>query len=142
MRRAAFTLVEVLIVVVILGILAAVVTPQFASATTDAKKGATIDQLRKVRNALAIYMVRNNSQPPEITAGVGTWGQLIEGTDDYLREPPRNMYIAGTFQDVIIIRDDPDTAFVASPDYGWIYSPTRREVWAANFNANDEPIQP
>ena len=40
MRRAkGFTLVEILIVVVILGILAAIVVPQFTNATQDAQGG-------------------------------------------------------------------------------------------------------
>jgi len=48
----AFTLVEILIVVVILGILAAIVVPQFASATSDAQKATVADQVAKMRRLL------------------------------------------------------------------------------------------
>lgn len=139
----AFTLVEILIVVVILGILAAVVTPQFASATTDAKKGATADQLDKIRNALAVYYVRNSSQFPPITAGTpadGAWGPLLDGVQ-YLRNAPMNMYVGGVNQDngkKIILRDTPDTAFTT--DYGWIYDPSTGKLWAAGYDAEDKPI--
>jgi len=46
---SAFTLVEILIVVIILGILAAIVIPQFTSATQDAKSAATYNELQKLR---------------------------------------------------------------------------------------------
>ncbi len=36
-RRNAFTLIEVLIVVIIMAVLAATIIPQFSSSTTDAK---------------------------------------------------------------------------------------------------------
>ncbi len=139
----AFTLIEILVVVVILGILAAVVTPQFASATTDAKKGATADQLDKIRNALAVYYVRNDSKYPPITSGLpadGAWGPLLDG-DKYLRGAPNNMYVAGVNQSngsKVILRDSPDTAFTS--DYGWIYDPNTGNLWAASYDANDKPI--
>ena len=60
MIRRGFTLVEILIVVVILGILASIVVPQFASATEQAQHVATLDQLNKLRKALALYYVQES----------------------------------------------------------------------------------
>ena len=50
--RNAFTLVEILIVVVILGILAAIVVPQFTNATQDAQAGNIQTQLDTLNNQI------------------------------------------------------------------------------------------
>jgi len=54
----AFTLVEVLVVVVLLGILAAVAVPALISATSDGKTSATESTLMGVRSAIASYRER------------------------------------------------------------------------------------
>lgn len=135
--RSAFTLVEILIVVVILGILASIVVPQFATATSDAQRVGTYDQIQKLRRALAIYYVRSGNVYPNIEAGDGTWGEMI-GNDPYLREAPKNMWVGGDNADVIILRNTPDNAW--HQNYGWVYDPARGEVWAAGYDANDEPL--
>lgn len=56
--RSAFSLLEVLVVVLILGILAAVVVPRFAGATDDARSSATEATVAGVRTALAAYRAR------------------------------------------------------------------------------------
>src|SRR4051794_13563026 len=91
----AFTLVEILIVVVILGILASIVVPQFATATSDAQKCAMEDQVAKIRRVLAVYYVRNGNVYPTITAGNGTWGELLAPGSNYLRQAPVNMWVGG-----------------------------------------------
>ena len=48
-RRAGFTLVEILIVVIILGILAAIVIPQFTNASQDARESSLLSQLQTLR---------------------------------------------------------------------------------------------
>ena len=50
--RTGFTLVEILIVVVILGILAAIVIPQFTGATQDAKAGNLKAQLVSIQSQI------------------------------------------------------------------------------------------
>ncbi len=72
--RKAFTLLEVMIVVVILGILAAIVVPQFSSATDDAKASALRSGLAGVRSAVAGY--RANA----ILAGTDPYPTLVQLT--------------------------------------------------------------
>lgn len=90
--RKAFTLVEILIVVVILGILAAIVVPQFTNATQDAQAGNLQAQLDTLNNQLELYKARNNGQnPPNFEAGgagPAIWDEFING--GYLKAAPRN----------------------------------------------------
>ena len=59
-RTNAFTLVEILIVVVILGILAAVVIAGFTGATSEAQASATASELSKMRRQIGVFQCRNN----------------------------------------------------------------------------------
>lgn len=137
MRRSAFTLVEILIVVVILGILGSIVVPQFASATTQAKEVATLEHLGRLRNAIAVYYVRNNGAFPGISAGRGTWGELT--ANGYLKFPgPTNDWIGGENRQVIIIGNSADTSY--HEDYGWIYDPATGNAWAAGFDFEDRAL--
>lgn len=135
-RRSAFTLVEILIVVVILGILSAIVVPQFSSASEEAKIESTKVQLQKLRNTLAVYYVRNHARfPAGVDEGDGTWGEIL--AEGYMHVPPDNQYV-GPNGTVITLGTGPDAAF--QDGYGWIYNPATGEVWAGSYDANDKPL--
>lgn len=136
MKSKGFTLVEILIVVVILGILAALVVPQYASATDDAKKTATVDQLVKLRQAVSLYYYQHNSQFPSVTSGDGTWGELMTG--GYFKVAPANLYVEGSNGTVVTIGTSPDSTPTTS--YGWIFNPATGDVWAASFDGFDKPL--
>jgi prepilin-type N-terminal cleavage/methylation domain-containing protein len=58
MKRSAksgFTLVEMLIVVVIMGILAAIVVPQFSQSSDDARYASTVQNLQSLRGQIDLY---------------------------------------------------------------------------------------
>jgi general secretion pathway protein G len=134
--RSAFTLVEILVVVVILGILSAIVVPQFSTASEEAKIESTQVQLQKLRNTLAVYYVRNRGQfPASIDAGAGTWGEIL--AEGYMHIPPNNQYV-GANGTVITLGVGPDAAF--QDGYGWIYNPATGEVWAGSYDGNDKPL--
>lgn len=136
--RRAFTLVEILIVVIILGILAAIVIPQFTKASQDAMSTATYDDLQKLRRHIGIYRARNGGRLPNVTAGAGTWGEIVGADSEYLKWAPMNQWVGGANSAVIVMGSGPDTAWNTA--YGWIYDPTNGHVWAASFTANDQPI--
>jgi prepilin-type N-terminal cleavage/methylation domain-containing protein len=84
-RRNAFTLIEILIVVVILGILAAVVVPQFTSAADDANDAAVRSQLQTLRGQIELYRAQQGSDPNLLGTG---WDDLVDA--DYLMVDPKN----------------------------------------------------
>jgi len=136
--QRAFTLVEILIVVVILGILAAVVVPQFVGAVEETSIGTTQSELTKLRRAVEVFQVRNENQLPAVAAGDGTWGDLIANNGQYLKEPPANPYVGGANAQVIVLGSAPDGSYQNT--YGWIFDDTTGEIWAGGFDADDEPL--
>jgi general secretion pathway protein G len=75
-KPRGFTLVEILIVVIILGILAAIVIPQFANASSDARVTNLQTTLKSVRNQIELFKGQHNDQPPQLA---GMWA-LLTGT--------------------------------------------------------------
>lgn len=69
-QRRAFTLVEILIVVVILGILAAIVVPQFAGASQQARVAAFVTNLTTYADAAEYYSAREGRYPVDSSTGV------------------------------------------------------------------------
>jgi len=67
--KKAFSLVELLIVVAVIGILAAIVIPEFQNHTQQAKESAVKDNLRILRNAIELYATQHNGIPPGYPSG-------------------------------------------------------------------------
>ncbi|MDJ0709608.1 MAG: prepilin-type N-terminal cleavage/methylation domain-containing protein [Woeseiaceae bacterium] len=72
-----FTLVELLIVVIILAILAAIIVPQFSGATDDAEQAAYDTNIANIRAAIDLYRQQHNAYPGAVISGGGT---CINGT--------------------------------------------------------------
>src|SRR5207253_5404652 len=75
-----FTLVEILIVVIILGILAAIVIPQFTNASQDARKNSLSSQLQTIRSQIELYKLQHQDKLPDM---VSSWQKLTQKTDQY-----------------------------------------------------------
>jgi general secretion pathway protein G len=93
-RKSAFTLVEILIVVIILGILAAIVIPQFTSASTEARQNSVRSQLQTLRSQIELYKLQHGDALPDL---VTNWNPLLNTTSfggnsygPYLQAAPSN----------------------------------------------------
>ena len=71
-RARGFTLIELLIVVIILAVLAAIVVPQFANTTIDAKEATLDANLSAMRSAIEQYKVQHGAYPSTTAATAGT----------------------------------------------------------------------
>jgi general secretion pathway protein G len=77
-RSRGFTLIEILIVVIILGILAAIVIPQFSSASNDARKSNVQSTVQTLRSQIALYKLQHQDVLPNL---ITNWDQLTKKTD-------------------------------------------------------------
>jgi len=59
-RKSAFTLVEIMIVVAIIGLLAAIAIPNFVRARSTTQANACINNLQQIDNAAQEYAIENN----------------------------------------------------------------------------------
>jgi general secretion pathway protein G len=148
-RKSGFTLVEILIVVIILGILAAIVIPQFTNASEDARKNSLTSQLQTIRSQLALASVQHldNASPHLVAGGTGTapWDQLTTKSNNdysttggtltfgpYLNAAPVNSLNGGT--DVVALTSGPEpvsNATVAgTATTGWVYYTPTNKIFA------------
>ena len=133
-RATGFTLVEILIVVIILGILASIVLPQFAGASDSAKKANMRNQLQTLRSTVQLYRIEHRDEvPPLVTTGwnVITSKTKTDGTVDpagergpYLPFPPMNPLTKSST--VVAVGSG------ASGTNGWYYDETAGKVYGAN----------
>ncbi len=116
--RSAFTLIEVLIVVVIVGILAAIVLPQYHDASVEAANTNLVGQLQTIRSQMGAYNVLAHMRgwpmynATRAAPGDNTfWDDLI--AHNYIQQAPRNPH------------QDPATSEVVgaapAPDVGWVW---------------------
>lgn len=139
-RRPGFTLVEILIVVVILGILSALVVANFTTTVSDATKSSLLRQLQHIDNQVELYRATNWGQFPtddeNVPMGEGEvrsgWGIMV--SENYLKHEPRNPYTGSTLL-VEGSREDA-AAMDANSAVGWCYADTgvRLEFFAAGYN--------
>ncbi|MHC4558902.1 MAG: type II secretion system protein [Planctomycetota bacterium] len=159
MKKAkAFTLVEILIVVVILGILAVVVIPSVAHNTISAKDSALAVDLQLLRRVVLVYKSQHLEVGPgypngdkslapteqdfidQTTMASNTNGQTAAiGTPGFNRGPYLMKIPANPFNNLNTVEIlGGAQAFPANADdsHGWIYKPATSEVRADNTGTN------
>ncbi len=125
MKRGSngFTLVEILIVVIILGILAAIVIPQFSSASSDARNSSVEATLQTLRSQIGLFQTQHNDTPPAsagslwaVLGGMTTSGDTV-ATDTagtlgpYVQSPPVNP-----------LNGSSSVGSAAGAGVGWVYT--------------------
>ena len=158
-KKRGFTLVEILIVVLILGILGAVVIPKFSTASATARASMLADDLRIIRSQVMVFKgqhagvspgypgldsgvaptegafvlhMTKSSTPAGATAEPGTSGFPY---GPYMREMPINP--VNDKNTVEIIADGGTVPAVADDSHGWIFQPSTLIFKADCTGTND-----
>jgi general secretion pathway protein G len=118
--RKGFTLVELVVVVMILGILAAVAAPRLLETTKSATDNGLKQTLGVVRNAIEMYASNNSGVFP---GADGTQATLIANLQPYLRTgAPFPSSPVGTKNNQVRIQTTGQPLVAdASPTTGWAY---------------------
>ena len=132
-QRKAFTLVEVLIVVVIMAVLAATIIPQFSDSTNDAKVSNLKFNLHTLRSQIELYKSQHDGKVPadqqliELTTKTDQYGNIDPNGayGPYLREIPANPYKETNVTAV----PDADPPTVEHATAGWLYDTTTGKLW-------------
>ncbi len=122
--KKAFSLIELMIGVAIIGILAAIVLPLFQSNVTEAKEATAKDNLRILRNTIEFYTAQHKGVPPGYSndnpnntaiSSTIVYTQLVNA-GHYLSKLPKN-----PFNDDLRIKVVAQLPENADGQTGWIY---------------------
>ncbi len=82
-RLAGFTLIELMLVVAIIGLLAAIALPQFANMVDKAREARMKGELGTLRSAINIYYADNDGIYPTLPDSLTVGGKYIDGFSDF-----------------------------------------------------------
>jgi len=90
-REGGFTLLEIMVVLVIIGVLASIVAPRFMDRADEAKVQATKTQINSIAQALKLYRLHNNHYP---TSSQGLQALTAAGKEGrrYLDSVPKDAW--------------------------------------------------
>jgi general secretion pathway protein G len=80
-RRSGFTLVELLVVIVVLAVLAAIVLPKFVNSGARSRESALKADLRELRNAISAFQVDTGKYPNTLADLAETDKTKVRGAD-------------------------------------------------------------
>jgi len=145
--KKAFTLVEILIVVAILGILAAIVLPTFQDHIQQARESAAKDTLRILRNTIALYAAEHNDVPPGypnddpdniLITPLNFYNQIVF-VGHYLPTMPENP-LNGDAR-ILVLGNSATFPENADGETGWIYQPATKIIRLNSPGTDKEGIR-
>ena len=148
-----FTLIEILIVVVILGIMAAIVVPAFATYGRTARQASLVSTIRTLRSQIQAYRIQHGDDLPDLAAAsVGgnhfqplteqtTYGSPPTNRGPYLTSVPTNSLTNGSVVKNVVTMNAtglPDP--VPGADFIYDYSGVTGAIWGTSDSATGTPI--
>jgi prepilin-type N-terminal cleavage/methylation domain-containing protein len=149
-RRDGFTLIEILIVVIILGILASIIVPQFSSASTQARETTLKEDLRYLRTQIGAFKIQHRDVPPGYAGGDLTvdpdettfLDQMTRYSDEFCNTSTTtsSVYRVGPYltkmppnplngkSGVRVVTGATMPAADETQPFGWIYNPTLQRI--------------
>lgn len=128
MKNKGFTLVELMIVIAIIALLAAVALPKFASATEAAKVANVQGNLANLRTSLAVYYAKNKAYPVLGNGGIATTGNLgLEFQNFYSN---KQMPLVPSGDNVATASRVVRAIDYATRNGGWRYDPLKGDIRA------------
>jgi general secretion pathway protein G len=132
----AFTLVEVLIVVAILGIIAALIVPEYHNYSQKAKESAAKENLQTLRTAIERYAIKHNDTAPGYLNNDKTQtpiyicfcSQIIKSNDYLSGKVPENPFNRQSVIKMFANNEDFPQMPIETDYYGWLYKPASRTI--------------
>jgi len=123
-QSPGFSLVEMVVVILVLGIIAAIAAPKFFDTTGDARESNTKQNLKVIRDALGMYKVH--------TGGYPTKNSITTDLQSYIRGPFPSPEFGANRGNPAVKASSKDPIDDPSGPEGWIYSQSTGE-----FRVND-----
>lgn len=125
-NEKGFTLIELVIIIVILGILAAVAIPKYQDMSSQAKEAAARGSLGNMRSAVTIFYANQ-----AVTTGTASWPTLVqlETFNTVLATTvPKNPYqLTANAPDSVVTGVTPGT--IVGARGGWAYLASTGQIW-------------
>ncbi|MBL7187632.1 MAG: prepilin-type N-terminal cleavage/methylation domain-containing protein [Phycisphaerae bacterium] len=133
MKKCGFSIAELLIVVAILGIMAAIVVPQFQSQSTCAKGAVAKDSVRILRAAIELYTAQHSGIPPgyenddpQTAPTSAIFHDQLVLNRTYLARIPKNPF--NNLRNIRMIGNNEAFPPDAVDGYAWIYQAATKTI--------------